>query len=30
MLGHDNIQSSSRYLHIHTKLMQRTLFDDIL
>jgi site-specific recombinase XerD len=30
MLGHDNIQSSSRYLHIHTKLMQRTLFDDTL
>jgi site-specific recombinase XerD len=30
MLGHDNIQSSSRYLHIHTKLMQRTLFNDTL
>jgi len=30
MLGHDNIQSSRRYLHIHTQLMQRTLFDETL
>lgn len=30
MLGHDNIQSSRRYLHIHTQLMRRTLFDDTL
>jgi len=30
MLGHDNIQSSRRYLHIHTKLMRRTLFDETL
>jgi integrase/recombinase XerD len=30
MLGHDNIQSSRRYLHIHTKLMRRTLFDEAL
>lgn len=30
MLGHDRIQSSKRYIHIHTKLMRETIFDEIL
>jgi integrase/recombinase XerD len=28
MLGHDNIQSSRRYVHIHTQLMREVLFDE--
>jgi site-specific recombinase XerD len=28
MLGHDSIESSKRYLHIHTKLMRKVLFDE--
>jgi len=30
MLGHQNIQSSQRYLHINTKLMRKVLFDEEL
>jgi len=30
MLGHDGIQTSRRYIHIHTKLMRKELFDEIL
>ncbi len=30
MLGHDRIQSSKRYLHIHTKLMREVIFDETL
>ncbi|MCK4794650.1 MAG: tyrosine-type recombinase/integrase [Desulfobacteraceae bacterium] len=30
MLGHDNIQSTKRYLHIHTELMRKVLFDETL
>jgi site-specific recombinase XerD len=30
MLGHDNIQSTKRYLHIHTELMRKVLFDEEL
>ncbi len=28
MMGHDRIQSTRRYLHIHTKLMRKVLFDE--
>lgn len=28
MMGHDRIQSTHRYLHIHTKLMRKVLFDE--
>ncbi|MBW2221181.1 MAG: tyrosine-type recombinase/integrase [Deltaproteobacteria bacterium] len=30
MLGHQNIQSTKRYLHIHTELMRGVLFDETL
>ena len=30
MMGHDNVQSAKRYLHIHTKLMRKELFDETL
>lgn len=30
MMGHDRIQSTKRYLHIHTKMMREVLFDEIL
>jgi site-specific recombinase XerD len=30
MLGHESIQSSKRYIHIHTKLMREVMFDEIL
>lgn len=30
MLGHDNIQSSNRYITIHTELMRKVLFDEEL
>ena len=30
MLGHDYIDSSEKYLHIHTKLMRRIIFDEEL
>jgi len=30
MLGHDNIQSTQRYLSIHTELMREVLFDEKL
>jgi site-specific recombinase XerD len=30
MLGHDYIESTRRYLHVHTKLMRQVLFDEIL
>ncbi len=30
MLGHQNIQSTHRYLHIHTELMRKVLFDEEL
>ena len=30
MLGHDSIQSSQRYIHIHTKLMREVIFGEIL
>jgi len=28
MLGHDHIESTRRYLHIHIKLMRKVLFDE--
>ena len=30
MLGHDYIDSSEKYIHIHTKLMRRVIFDEEL
>ncbi|MES0446554.1 MAG: tyrosine-type recombinase/integrase [Desulfobacterales bacterium] len=30
MLGHDRIQTSKRYIHIHTKLMRKVLFDETI
>lgn len=30
MLGHDTIDSTKIYLHVHTKLMREVLFDEIL
>ena len=30
MLGHQNIQSTKRYLHIHTELMRKVIFDEEL
>ena len=30
MMGHENIRSTQRYLHIHTELMRKVLFDEIL
>jgi integrase/recombinase XerD len=30
MMGHQNIQSTHRYLHIHTELMRKVLFDEEL
>jgi len=30
MMGHDNVQSTKRYLHIHTELMRKELFDETL
>ena len=28
MMGHGNIRSTQRYLHIHTELMRKVLFDE--
>ncbi len=28
MLGHDRIQTTQRYIHVHTQLMRRRLFDE--
>lgn len=28
MMGHDSLQTTRRYLHVHTKLMREVLFDD--
>jgi site-specific recombinase XerD len=30
MMGHENIQSTQRYLHIHTEMMRKVLFDETL
>jgi len=30
MMGHDNINSSEKYLHIHIRLMRRVIFDEEL
>jgi len=30
MLGHDRIQTTRRYIHIHTKLMREVLFDETI
>jgi integrase/recombinase XerD len=30
MLGHDQIESTKRYLHVHTKLMRQVLFDETI
>jgi integrase/recombinase XerD len=30
MLGHDSIESTRKYLHIHTELMRKVLFDETL
>jgi len=30
MMGHDNINSSEKYLHVHMKLMRRVIFDEEL
>ena len=30
MLGHDTIESTQRYLHIHIQLMRKVLFDETL
>jgi integrase/recombinase XerD len=30
MLGHERLQSSKRYIHIHTNLMREVIFDETL
>jgi site-specific recombinase XerD len=30
MLGHQSIQASQRYIHIHTELMRKVLFNEEL
>jgi site-specific recombinase XerD len=30
MLGHDSIESSRKYLHVHVKLMREVLFDETI
>ena len=30
MLGHDRIQTTQRYIHVHTQLMRRRLFDETI
>jgi integrase/recombinase XerD len=30
MLGHDSIESTRKYLHIHIKLMREVLFDETI
>jgi site-specific recombinase XerD len=30
MLGHDEIESTKRYLHVHTQLMRQVLFDETI
>ncbi len=30
MLGHDSIESTRKYLHIHIKLMRKVIFDEEL
>lgn len=30
MMGHDSIESTRKYLHVHTKLMREVLFDETL
>ncbi|MEA2039636.1 MAG: tyrosine-type recombinase/integrase [Thermodesulfobacteriota bacterium] len=30
MLGHDRIQTTRRYIHVHTRLMRKRLFDETL
>jgi site-specific recombinase XerD len=30
MMGHDNISSSEKYLHVHITLMRRVIFDEEL
>ena len=30
MLGHDKIEATKLYLHVHTKLMRKVLFDENL
>ena len=30
MMGHNKVQSTKRYIHIHTKLMRKELFDETL
>ncbi len=30
MMGHDKIESTKNYLHIHVKLMRKVLFDEVL
>jgi integrase/recombinase XerD len=30
MMGHDSIESTRKYLYVHTKLMREVLFDETL